>query len=231
MPESGKIESLFDDIAPKYDSLNKFMSFGLDRVWRKKLVRALQGADVKTVLDVATGTADVAVSLARAGYLVTGVDISERMLQIGREKVETQGFASKVALSRAKAESLPFETASFDAATVSFGVRNFENLAAGLGEMCRVLKNGGRLVVLELSYPDNPVLLALYKIYTLHVIPLVCGAVSGNAAAYRYLPQSVLQFPKSEAFMTILQNAGFGKVKEFSFSFGVCRMYVAEKNS
>ena len=231
MPESGKIESLFDDIAPKYDGLNKFMSFGLDRVWRRKLVRALQGADVNTVLDVATGTADVAVSLARAGYSVTGVDISEQMLQIGRKKVAAQGLEPQVTLSRANAEALPFATGAFDAATVAFGVRNFENLNAGLCEMCRVLKNGGRIVVLELSYPDNPVLLALYKIYSLHVIPFVCGAVSGNVAAYRYLPKSVLQFPKSEAFMTILRASGFENVREFSFSFGVCRMYVAEKNS
>ena len=230
MPENAKIEVLFDDIAPNYDRLNKLMSFGADRVWRKRMVGKLKNGTADTVLDVATGTADVALSLAKAGYSVTGTDISERMLELGREKLAANGLAEKVELLRAEAERLPFSDASFDAVTVAFGVRNFGNLNAGLSEMCRVLQKGGRLFVLELSYPDNRLLFFLYKLYALHIIPFVCGAISGNPDAYRYLPKSILQFPKSEAFASLLRSAGFENIKEFSFSFGVCRLYVAEKS-
>ncbi len=247
MPEKEKIRGLFDDIAPDYDAFNHLSSFGSDRLWRRRAVRHI--ADEKRplrVLDVATGTADFALSIASklsAGSSVVGVDLSENMLEVGRAKVAKAGYDCcgegigrgsgreeiSIKLFRSDVEALPFADGSFDRVSVAFGVRNFENLDRGLSEMCRVLRKGGRLVILELSYPDNAFLLACYKFYAFTLLPSLGRLLTGNRAAYRYLPASIMHFPKPPQFIPRLLSAGFTSVRERSFTFGVCRMYVAER--
>ena len=231
MPTKEKIRALFDHIAPSYDRLNRLMSMGADRRWRRKAVRALaDGSSPLQVLDVASGTADFAIDIARrlpAGSCVVGVDISEQMLAVGRNKVKAAALQECVQLQTADAENLPFSDGSFDRVSVAFGVRNFEDLPHGLAEMCRVLRPGGKAVILELSYPDNPILLWFYKIYAQRILPAICGWLSGSKEAYRYLPASILRFPKPVHFIPMLQQAGFQSVTVRSFTFGVCRMYVA----
>lgn len=233
MPQKERIRALFDHIAPDYDRLNRLMSMGLDVSWRKKAIRELcRDGRPRRVLDVASGTADFAMDAARQladGSRIVGVDISEQMLAVGRNKVKKVGLQDKVELQVADAENLPFDNASFDSVTVAFGVRNFEHLSQGLAEMCRVLRLGGQAVILELSYPDNPFLLWCYKLYAVQLLPKVCGWLSGDKAAYHYLPASIMKFPKPAQFVPILKEAGFAKVSVRSFTFGVCRLYVAEK--
>lgn len=217
----------FDKIASTYDRLNHLMTLGVDRRWRRKAVRAMADPSrPQQMLDVATGTGDVALALlgqAHPESRLVGVDISEQMLAVARRKLQGRNCE----LLQADAERLPFADSAFDCVSVAFGVRNFVHLEQGLREMCRVLKPGGRLVVLELSSPDNPLLLALYKVYTLHFIPLLGQAISGDRPAYRYLAQSVLRFPKPAAFMPLLRRCGFSEVRHTPFAFGACRMYVA----
>lgn len=235
MPDNQTIEQLFDGIAPNYDRMNHLMSFNADRRWRRLAVRRIADTpEPLQVLDLATGTGDFAVAIAQkltTGGHVTGIDLSEKMLELGRGKVIVEGLSERVDLLRGNAEQLPFADESFDRVSVAFGVRNYENLQKGLSEACRVLRHDGKLVVLELSYPDNRFLLWCYKLYALKVLPWLGGLVSGDRTAYTYLPESILRFPKGPAFMTLLQNAGFGHVTEKKLTFGVCRLYVAEKNS
>ena len=233
MPDNRTIEQLFDGIAPDYDRMNHLMSFNADRRWRKVAVHCIADTSKPLqVLDLATGTGDLAIAIAQklsAGGHVTGVDLSEKMLELGRGKVIVEGLSERVKLVRGNAEQLPFADGSFDRASVAFGVRNYEDLKKGLSEACRVLRHGGKLVVLELSYPDNRLLLWCYKLYALKVLPWLGSLISGDRAAYTYLPESILRFPKGEAFRSLLRAAGFGQVTEKKLTFGVCRMYVAEK--
>lgn len=219
----------FNKIASTYDRLNHLMTGGIDRRWRRRAVRALvDPSRPQQLLDVATGTGDVALALLGAVHpesRLTGVDLSEQMLAVARRKL--QGRNCQLLL--ADAERLPFADGSFDCVSVAFGVRNFVHLEQGLSEMCRVLKPGGKLVVLELSYPDSRLLLALYKVYTLHVIPLLGQLISGDRPAYRYLAQSILRFPKPGTFVPLLQSCGFARVRHTPFTFGTCRMYEAVK--
>ncbi|MBP5651005.1 MAG: bifunctional demethylmenaquinone methyltransferase/2-methoxy-6-polyprenyl-1,4-benzoquinol methylase UbiE [Bacteroidales bacterium] len=228
MPSKQQIQHLFNDIAPSYDKLNHIMSFGIDRSWRRKAVRAIADQpEVRRVLDVATGTGDFAIAIAKklpAGSEIVGVDLSEQMLEIGRQKVQ-----GNIALQQGDVEHLDFEDGSFDRVSVAFGVRNFEHLEQGLSEMYRVLRPGGKLVILELSYPDNPFLLGCFNLYALHFLPFIGGLISGNRAAYTYLPNSILHFPKAKQFVPMLQRIGFSHVAVRQFTFGVCVMYVAEK--
>lgn len=204
----------FDKIARTYDRLNRLMTLGLDRRWRKRALRGIQG----NVLDVACGTGDMAVSLVERGYTVTGVDISEEMLAIARQK------APMVTFMIADAEHLPFPDASFDAVTCAFGVRNFVHLEQGLSEMLRVLKPGGRMVILELATPDSPLLRPFYNLYTKHIIPWLGSRIAGNREAYTYLPESVERFPKGDAFLRLFSSAC-----ERKLTFGVCRLYIINK--
>lgn len=204
----------FDKIARTYDRLNRVMTLGLDRRWRRRAVRDLHG----NVLDVACGTGDMAVSLVERGYTVTGVDISEEMLAIARQK------APMVTFMIADAEHLPFPDASFDAVTCAFGVRNFVHLEQGLSEMLRVLKPGGRMVILELATPDSPLLRPFYNLYTKHIIPWLGSRIAGNREAYTYLPESVERFPKGDAFLRLFSNSC-----EHKLTFGVCRLYIINK--
>ena len=191
----------FDTIATNYDRMNRLMTLGLDRSWRKRAVKGLQG----NLLDVACGTGDMAVSLAERGCKVTGVDISEEMLAIAKQKTASANFQFSIFnFQLADAEALPFEDDTFDAVTCAFGVRNFLHIEKGLGEMLRVLKPDGTMVILELATPDNPVVRPFYNLYTRHIIPWLGNRIAGNREAYTYLPQSIERFPKGEDFFSIL---------------------------
>ena len=228
MPSKQQIQHLFNDIAPSYDKLNHIMSFGIDRSWRRKAVRAIADSEQPLrVLDVATGTGDFAIAIAKKlsqGSEIVGIDLSEQMLEVGRQKV-----SGNIALQQGDVECLDFEEDSFDRVSVAFGVRNFEHLEQGLSEMYRVLRPGGKLVILELSYPDNPFVLWCYKLYALHFLPFIGGLISGQKEAYAYLPKSILAFPKAEKFVPLLRQLGFRQVTVRKFTFGTCLMYVAEK--
>lgn len=234
MPNKEGIRSLFDGIASNYDKLNHVMSFGIDKVWRSKAVNQIV-YDKKPirVLDVATGTGDFAFEIAKKvpyGSQILGIDISENMLlEAKRKSLEMPSRYCRVKFITGDCENLQYEDYYFDRVSVSFGVRNFERLDLGLNEMCRVLKKGGRLVILELSYPDSPFVFKLYKLYSLRIIPALGNLISRNRSAYEYLPDSILKFPKPNVMIPKLKNAGFSSVVAKSFTFGVCRMYVAEK--
>lgn len=208
----------FDEIARDYDRMNHLMTAGLDRCWRKRAVQGLHGK----VLDVACGTGDMVVELLRtrhaASLQVTGVDLSEEMLAIAKRK------APQAEYRLADAEHLPFGDASFDAVTCAFGVRNFVHLEAGLKEMLRVLKPGGCMVVLELATPDSSLIRPFYNLYTKHIIPWLGSRIAGNREAYTYLPESVERFPKGDAFLRLFSDAC-----EHKLTFGVCRLYIINK--
>lgn len=229
MPQKETIRELFDDIAPGYDRFNHVSSFQADREWRRKAVDSIVDTDTPLqVLDVATGTADFAIDIARrsaAGSHVTGIDLSQGMLDIGKEKVAKEGL--DITLEIGDAENLAFPDGTFDRVSVAFGVRNFENLAKGLQEMGRVLKPGGKLVILELSYPRNPVIRWFYKLYALRILPLIGKSITGNEQAFRYLPASILKFPLPDRFIPMLHESGFSSVTHRQFMFGACRMYCA----
>jgi len=222
------VVKMFNDIAPTYDKLNHLLSLNIDKGWRKKAVREIASHHPKEVLDIACGTGDFAIELAKAGIPhIYGADISEGMLEIGRKKVAELGY--DISMKVDDCEALSFETNSLDAVSVAFGVRNFEHIPVGLTEMNRVLRSGGEICVLELSVPLNPILLFGYKLYFMHILPFFGGLVSGNKEAYKYLPTSVLNFPKPDVFCEMLRNAGFEKVEARSFSFGLCRMFTGFK--
>ncbi len=239
MPKKEAVEKMFNSIAPEYDALNHILSLNIDKIWRRRAVRRLlpsknedsQSPSMMNVLDVACGTGDFSVAVAKRfpNVRVTGIDLSDGMLAEGREKIAKLGLDGRIELRKGDCEALEFDDETFDGVCVGFGVRNFEHLEQGLKEMFRVLKKGGRLVILELSVPQNKLLLALYKLYFLKVLPWIGGKVSGDRAAYRYLPASVLNFPLPKRFKTILSSCGFASVSHTALTFGICRMYVAEK--
>jgi len=224
------VRSLFDSIALRYDLLNHLLSGGVDTYWRRRAIRRLPHAAGGRILDVATGTADCAIAAVRLGPReVVGVDIAERMLDVARKKLAARGLTQIVSLRKGEAESLPFPDGSFDAAIVAFGVRNFENLEAGLSEMRRVLRPGGTLVVLEFSRPRAFPFREVYLFYFLHVLPLLGRLISGNREAYAYLPASVMAFPEGEEFLAILARAGFASATAERMTFGIASIYTAEK--
>lgn len=215
---------MFNDIAPTYDKLNHILSLNVDKSWRRKAVEHIVSRKPRRVLDIACGTGDFTIALAKAGVPeVLGVDISEGMLEVGRKKVADLGLNIEMKVDDSESLSLPDN--SVDAVSVAFGVRNFEHLQQGLNEMHRVIRPDGEVCVVELSVPQNPILLWGYKLYFLHVLPFFGGLISGNKGAYKYLPNSVLHFPKPDAFCKMLETAGFKEVKARSFTFGLCRMF------
>ena len=219
----------FDTVAARYDRMNHLMTAGLDRLWRKRAVRKLTISDSPfTVLDVACGTGDLSLALLRQGCTVTGIDLSEEMLKIAREKINV-GDKSRVALQIADAEHLPFADSSFDAVTCAFGIRNFVHLEQGLAEMSRVLKPGGQLLLLELSTPDSPLVRPFYNLYTRRIIPLLGSLMASDRQAYTYLPASIQRFPKGQAMLNLLQQAGFPNPTHQQYTLGVCRCYYGQK--
>lgn len=225
-----QVERMFDHIAPAYDRLNHLMSLGIDRSWRRTALKWLRPHRPALVLDVATGTGDFAIQACRMlpSASLTGVDLSEGMMQVGRRKVEQAGLAARIDFQREDCEALTFSDASFDAVTVAFGIRNFEHLDRGLHEMCRVLRPGGHLVILELSTPDRFPMKQLYRIYS-RLIPLMGRLVSHDRSAYTYLPQSIRAFPQGEVMSESIRRAGFSDVRFRRLTFGVCTLYMATK--
>ena len=223
---------MFDHIAPSYDRLNHLLSLDVDRLWRRSALPEIVDGTVQRVLDVACGTGDSTIAVARAlapGSRIIGSDISEGMMRFVMEKAEKAGVADRVDVEAADAEMLPYADASFDRVICAFGVRNFEHKERGLAEMYRVLKPGGRVVILELSVPENRLLRWVYSLYFKHILPMIGGAVSGDKAAYAYLPGSVFRFPSPVVFGRMMSDAGFARVRRRSLTFGLCRMFVGEK--
>lgn len=226
-----EVQTMFDRIAPRYDLLNHTLSLNIDRLWRRRVVEEVRRGRPQRVLDVATGTGDLALETARRmpGVQVTGVDLSERMLDAARRKAAARGLDGRVTLVQGDAERLGFDDASFDAATVAFGVRNFGDLDAGLRELARTIRPGGRIVILEFSRPRNRVFRALFEFYSFRILPLVGGAVSRDRQAYAYLPASVGAFPAPEEFMRMMERAGFAGCCARSQSFGIAQIYIGHR--
>lgn len=232
MPKKEAVEKMFDSIAPEYDTLNHVLSLNIDKIWRRRAVRRLVSKDARAqILDVACGTGDFSIAIAKhnPNSTIIGVDLSDGMLEGGRQKVETAGLSGRIDLRKGDCEALEFADGTFDGVCVGFGVRNFEHLEKGLSEMLRVLKPGAPLVILELSVPQNRLLLALYKLYFLRILPWIGGKVSGDKAAYRYLPASVMNFPLPKEFKEILSRCGFTQIRHTPLTLGICRMYTAKK--
>lgn len=223
-----QVERMFDAISPRYDLLNRVFSLGTDQGWRKRVMRMVAAEPVHSLLDVATGTGDLAIMAARQVDQVTGADISAGMLSHGRKKVEEAGLSGRVRLVQADAADLPFAENAFDAITVAFGVRNFEDLDRGIRGMFRVLRPGGRLFVLEFSRPRG-VLRPFFRFYFHRVMPFIGRLISKDNAAYRYLPASVDAFPEGEAFERVLRAAGGREVRSWRLSGGIASLYVARK--
>jgi len=226
-----QVAGMFDDIAFRYDFLNRFLSAGIDISWRKKAIRQLLKTQPKTLLDVATGTADVAIMAS--GMLkpekITGIDISDGMLEIGRKKIQKLGLENTIELLNGDCETINFENDSFEAVTVAFGVRNFENLEKGLSEIKRVLKPGGKLVVLEFSKPRSAVVKSMYNLYMKVICPGVGKFFSKNRSAYKYLDESIQKFPEGKKFTAILDNLGYRNTYTKPLSLGICSIYCGEK--
>lgn len=220
---------MFNAISKRYDVLNRTLSLGIDVLWRKKTVRSVRQTGAIDILDVATGTADLAIALHRGitGSRVQGVDISAGMLEVGREKITRRGLDQHIPLHLGDGESLPFDAASFDAVTVAFGVRNFEHLEKGLVDMGRVLRPGGCLAVLEFSQPKTFPIRQLYFFYFKHILPAIGRWVSKDGSAYTYLPASVEAFPYGQAFAAKLQAAGFERIRIKPLTYGIASLYLA----
>lgn len=224
------ISRMFNRIARRYDLLNHLLSLGIDRSWRNALVKGLIRAKASRVIDVATGTADLAILAAKYGVeRIDGVDIATAMLDVGREKIHREGLDEQISLVEGKAEDIPFPDDTFDAAMVAFGVRNFEDLHQGLCEMRRVIRPGGDIFVLEFSIPRNRLFRAVYFMYFKHVLPRLGGWISGDRNAYSYLPASVKTFPQGAAFIHCLEKAGFHSLHARRFNGGIASLYHGSK--
>lgn len=227
-----QVAEMFDNIAPKYDFLNRSLSMGIDVLWRRKAIKMLADLKPQVVLDVATGTGDVALEIHKQlkPERIVGLDLSPGMLEVGKQKVAKKGLSDTIEMVVGDSENLPFEDNTFDAITVAFGVRNFENLNAGLAEMNRVLKPGGKLIVLEFSHPKSFPFKQIYWAYFNHILPFFGKMVSKDASAYTYLPESVKQFPDGNAFIERLNQTGYQNPTQRPLTFGIASIYAAVKN-
>ncbi len=225
-----QVEEMFNNISSKYDLLNHLLSVNIDKIWRKKAVKKLKEIQPKLILDVATGTGDFALAITKINNVkVIGIDISEGMLNVGRKKIKKKGLTDVIELVKADSENLPFKNNVYDAATVGFGVRNFENLEKGLSEILRVLKPGAKFLILEFSKPKNAPFKQLYSFYFTKILPLIGRIISKDNTAYTYLPESVNEFPDGDIFLTILADVGFVNNKCFPQTFGIATIYEAYK--
>ncbi|MFN4885000.1 MAG: bifunctional demethylmenaquinone methyltransferase/2-methoxy-6-polyprenyl-1,4-benzoquinol methylase UbiE [Bacteroidota bacterium] len=227
-----EVEQMFDQIAHSYDFLNHFFSLGIDIIWRKRAIKELKKYAPKKVLDVATGTADFAIQSVKSNLQadeIIGVDISEGMLEVGRKKIKEKGIDHIIQLRRGDSEQLPFEEKTFDAYTVAFGVRNFENLEMGMSDMLRVLKTGGVGVVLEFSKPTVFPIKQLFRFYFRFIMPTVGKWISKDSRAYTYLPESVDAFPSGNAFLEVMKKVGYSNTRMIRLAGGIATIYIGEK--
>lgn len=225
-----EVEEMFDSIAPRYDLLNRLMSLGIDIQWRKKAIRMLKQYQPRVVVDIATGTGDFAIAALKLEPTeVIGIDISKEMLRVGREKIKKQGLDQRIEMRLGDSEALELADESVDAVTVGFGVRNFENLRLGLGEILRVLRPSGAVAILEPSFPTRFPLKQLFQLHFRILTPIMGRLVSGDNAAYSYLPASVKAFPNGEEFVAICKEVGFKKATYKPLTFGTCSLYLLEK--
>ena len=227
MPQKEKIQEMFDVIATDYDRLNHIMSLGIDKTWRSRAIKQIAGAKV---LDIACGTGDFSIAIAKkTDASVTGLDLSEGMLKVMDEKVRKEGLQDRISTLQGDCENMPFEDCSFDCVTIGFGIRNFEHRETALREILRVLRPDGKLIILELSIPQNPVIRWFYKLYFSGITPTIGGWISGQKSAYRYLPASVIAFPPKDQWMKTMSDCGFSEVKHKAFTLGICRLYTGRK--
>lgn len=226
-----RVKQMFGDIAPTYDRLNHVLSFNIDRLWRRRVVRIVRRTGAKRILDLATGTGDLAIAMTRRirGCTVCGADLSPEMLEEARRKIVRRGLDERITLMECDAEHIELQAGSVDAATIAFGIRNFEHPERGLSELFRTIKSGGHLVILEFSNPRNGFVGWLYRFYSHRLLPVIGGAVSHNRAAYEYLPDSVDKFPAPEEFVRMLESAGFADVRRRSQSLGIAQIYIARR--
>ena len=229
--KSEMVREMFNDIAPTYDRLNHILSLDIDRLWRKRVVRIVRKLGAKHIMDMATGTGDLAIALAKKidGATIYGADFSSEMLAVAKQKIEQLGLAERISLTECNAENIPLADEAVDAATVAFGVRNFEHQREALTERKRTIRRGGHLVVLEFSNPRFAIVRWCYRLYSHHILPAIGRLVSKHATAYTYLPESIDQFASPEAFTALLREVGFDKVERKSQSFGIAHIYIAHK--
>lgn len=225
------VEEMFDNIAPTYDTLNHRLSWNIDKSWRNKALKRLKPFAPQSILDIATGTGDFAILEAKMlkPEKVTGVDISEGMMEVGRRKVEALNLQEKIVFEKNDCLNLSYPDNTFDAVTAAFGIRNFQNLDRGLSEMCRVLKKGGHLCIVELTTPVTFPMKQLFRIYSHTVLPIYGKLISKDQSAYSYLTATIEAFPQGETMMEVLKKAGFEKAEFKRFTFGICTMYFATK--
>jgi demethylmenaquinone methyltransferase/2-methoxy-6-polyprenyl-1,4-benzoquinol methylase len=226
-----QVEQMFNNIAPTYDKLNHRLSWNIDKGWRKKAIRSLKPFEPKVLLDIATGTGDVAILAAQMLHpdKLIGADISEGMMAIGREKVKTAGLQQVISFEKEDCTNLSYPEATFDAVIAAFGIRNFANLDKGLAEMCRVLKPGGHLSIVELTSPVSFPMKQLFHIYSHTVLPIYGRLISKDTSAYSYLTKTIEAFPQGELMVRILKDAGFKQAEFKRLTFGICTMYFATK--
>lgn len=225
-----QVATMFNNIAPKYDFMNQLLSMGIHKGWRRKAIAFLKDSKPKTILDIATGTGDFAIEAMRLNPdKVVGVDISEGMLKIGIEKINKLGLQNKIELKSGDSENLPFDNNSFDAITVGFGVRNFENLEKGINDIYRVLNPNGMIAILEFSKPRKFPVKQVYHFYFRYITPAIGKFFSKDSSAYTYLPESVNAFPDGEDFLAVLRKAGFRDTKAIPVTFGIASIYLAKK--
>jgi len=231
LAKKSQVANMFNDIAGRYDFLNRFLSIGTDRRWRRRAIDELREVNPKIILDVATGTADVAILAFQLLHpeKIVGIDIAESMLELGRKKINKLKLADKIELVQGDGETINHEAHSFDAITVAFGVRNFENLENGLSEMLRVLKPGGKISILEFSKPKLPVFKSFYNLYMKIVAPGFGKMIAHNKQAYEYLNNSAKAFPDRDSFTAIMKKAGFQKTYFKTLSLGICSIYCGSK--
>lgn len=225
-----QVEQMFDNISGNYDLLNRILSMGIDVSWRKKVVKSVQKAKPATILDIATGTGDLAIAMAKAtDAKISGFDLSAGMLEVGRKKVSEQNLANRIEMIQGDAENMPFADHSFDVITVAFGVRNFENLSKGLDEIYRVLKPGGKFIILEFSQPESFPMKQLYSFYSKNILPRIGKQISKDQSAYTYLPDSVKAFPYGEKMINILKSSNFVQPFDKKLTFGIASIYESLK--
>lgn len=225
-----QVADMFNNIAGKYDFLNHFLSMGIDKGWRKKAIASIEGIAPKRILDVATGTGDLALAASKLNPdKIIGIDIAGQMLDVGNKKIKAQMLDGMITLQLGDSEALPFEDNSFDAITCAYGVRNFEHLEAGLKEMCRVLRPGGKLAILEFSNPQKFPVKQLYKFYFRYILPTLGKLVSKHSRAYTYLPESVMAFPEGKVFCNTLGICGFKEANARPLTFGITTLYTATR--